>query len=125
MKKKPNKTLIIILIVLVLPAVSLFKYALYEISGVRNAVGKTVILPEEADAAAAVRKMMGDSNSGTLENARYRWNDKVGFFDLEVQVAYEGRHVSKGLSPFDAIKVKVQDPQQPAAQVQSEGAPSY
>jgi len=47
MNKKTGKNLILILIVLLLPAISLTHYALYDISGIRKAVGKVVVLPEK------------------------------------------------------------------------------
>jgi hypothetical protein len=116
--KKMNRKMLVLVALLVLPLASLAKYAFYELSGaaptLRDAIGKTVILPEETVAIA--RDAMRGNRAGTLRRAKYRWNDKLGFFDLEVEVSYSGypgsRQLITGLSPFEAMGVKVNAPQQ-------------
>lgn len=109
MKKKTK--LICVLVVLILPVMSLGKYALYELSGaastLRSSIGKTVVVPKQ-EFNVLGRTITSGPLTGTLEEVNYRWNDSSGFFDLKV-VCSGG---STSLSPFEAMDVKVLDSKQ-------------
>jgi hypothetical protein len=88
---------------------SLVKFALYEQQDraprLRQAVGKTVEVPEQ------VWRVLGGEvrtgpDRGTLTYVGYRYNDKWGFFDLEVHLEGESG-VWTGLSPSEARRVEV------------------
>ena len=103
MKKKLNWKIGLGAVVLGLPLMSLGKLALYEVSGaapkLRKAIGSEVKLP---DAVLGARGLLDKEPVGVVD-VRYRWNDKVGFFDLSLK--YDQGQT--GLSPFEAMKVEV------------------
>jgi hypothetical protein len=104
--KKPSMTRIVLGVVaavLLFPLISLGKLAVYEssskASSLRGSVGRTVILPDGA---------LGHAFTGTLASARYRLNNVVGFFDLEVRVRDEkGAELVTGLSPSQLRRVQI------------------
>jgi len=107
--KKALKIFIIVFLTMI--AVSpLLKYCMYELSGttskLRNAIGKEVVL-QQLTWTIKERK-------GILTEAKYRWNDTWGFFDLRVSLSYTGEniggHLRTGLSPQEAMNVKVKQP---------------
>jgi hypothetical protein len=97
---------VVVTAVVALPGVSLVKYAMYELSGaaptLRNSVGKRVILPKQ-EWEIRSRTVTTGLDECILEQVSYRWNDKLGFFDLVVGWS-DG---VTGLSPFEAMEVKV------------------
>ena len=102
MKKKLNWKIGLGVVVLGFTLMSLGKLALYEVSGaapkLRKAIGSEVKLPD----AVGARGLLDKEPVGVVD-VRYRWNDKVGFFDLCLK--YD--HGETGLSPFEAMKVEV------------------
>ena len=103
MTKKLNWKIGLGAIVLILVLMSLGKLALYEFSGaapkLREAIGSEVRLP---DSILGARALM-DAKPVVVEGVKYRWNDKVGFFDLSLK--YDQGET--GLSPFEAMKISV------------------
>lgn len=103
MKKKPNWKIRLAAAVLGLALISLGKLAIYEFSGaapkLREAIGSEVRLPDSVLGASALL----DPKPVVVESVRYRWNDKVGFFDLSLKYDQGGT----GLSPFEAMKISV------------------
>ena len=92
-KVTPKRLAVTILLFFV--GVSLTKLALYELSGaascLRGAVGSEIVLLAAGTAA--------EPDTVKLEHVRYRWNDRLGFFDLEL---FHDRG-NIGVSPFEAM----------------------
>ena len=111
MKKKLNWKLSIAIFAIALPMISLVKYSMYELSGaaphLRNSIGKGVIIPQQKYTVNWKTITLGP-HEGTLEKVSYRWNGKIGFFDLYVEYSGGG----KSLSPLYAMKVRIIEPQQ-------------
>ncbi len=109
MKRKLNWKLSIAIFAIALPMISLVKYSMYELSGaaphLRNSIGKGVILPQQKYTV-NWKTITSGPHKGTLEKVSYRWNEKIGFFDLYVD--YSGG--STGLSPLNAMKVRKWNP---------------
>ena len=86
--------------VLIQWVVSVGKLICYETYGgaqkLRELVGKEVALDLD-----------GRTWRGTLKEARYRLNDKVGWFDLKVTVEGETEAISASLSPSDTAKLQL------------------
>lgn len=111
MKKKLNWKLSIAIFAIALPMISLVKYSMYELSGaaphLRNSIGKGVIIPQQKYTVNG-KTITSDPDEGTLEKVSYRWNGKIGFFDLYIKYSGGGT----GLSPLNAMKVRIIEPQQ-------------
>jgi len=107
--KKINLKLFAIIITFVLIIIMpLSKYALYELSGaapkLRESIGQKVILPQQKYSINWTTHII-KPYEGELKSVAYRWNyDHIGFFDLSVEV--DG--CSMGLSPFEAMNVKIE-----------------
>jgi len=108
MKKKLNWKLSNVIFAIALPMISLVKYSMYEFSGaaphLRNSIGRGVIIPQQKYTV-NWKTITFDPDEGTLEKVSYRWNAKIGFFDLYVKYSGGGT----GLSPLNAMKVRIME----------------
>ncbi len=103
--KRPSRRRIVfgvIVLVLVMPLCSLVILIAYEVNPktalIRESIGQDVTV---------VCGSAGQPFSGKLVSARYRLNDTVGFFDLEIHVEHEKGALITGLSPWQLSRVEV------------------
>jgi hypothetical protein len=87
------------------PLLSLGKFLAYELNPrigmLRERVGREVVfIPED-------ESIFDVPWTGTLIDMRYRANDCLGFFDLEVEIRGEEHGIGTGLSPWELSRIRI------------------